>query len=207
MKKLSLLLLLGLMIVGCATTGANNRLVMQDSFMQGKQAYEEHDYAKAFSLLKPAAEAGNPNAQYYLAILYDFGRGTKVNHEEANMWYLKSAQQGNDDAQYNLAISYRRGEGIEQDEHKTVYWLSKSAANGDADAMSVLTDYAQDAEFSDAQYALACIYRDGVKLTGDLTLNPNERDNQNIAPDAEQYKFWLQKAAESGNPEAIKELR
>ena len=204
MKKLSLLLLTLVLVAGCATT-MNTREVMQDSYLQGVQAYEDYDYDKAFSLLKSAATAGNPNAQYLLAILYDFGRGTSTNHEEANVWYLKAAEQGQDDAQFNLAISYRRGEGIEQNHDMAVYWLGKAAANGDRDAMRVLVNEYSDT-YPEAQYALAHIYRDGITLHNNLDMYPNEEDNQEIAPDAEEYRYWLKMAAENGHPEAMKEL-
>lgn len=206
MRKLSLFLFLLMLCAACATMG-NNREAMLDNFLQGKQAYEDNDYAKAFELLKPAAEAGNPNAQYYLAILYDFGRGVPTSHEQANAWYLKAAEQGQDDAQYNLAISYRRGEGIEQDTGKAIYWLGRAAALGDDDAMDVLTSYAEgNDDAGQAQYALAQIYRDGVTLHNNPTLYPSERDNSDIAPDMEAYQYWLKRAADNNYPQAVQEL-
>ncbi len=208
MKKLSLFLLVLVFCVGCATMGSvDTREVMKDQFNQGKQAYEDGNYSKAFGLLKPAAEAGNPNAQYFLAIMYDFGRGVKTDHETANAWYLKAAEQGNDDAQYNLAISYKIGEGIEEDQNKAVYWLSKAVANGDEDAMHVLTnDYAKSSQYPEAQYALAQVYRNGVKLHNDEIKYPNEGDNSELAPDMAKYKYWLEKAAGNGHAAAAQEL-
>jgi TPR repeat protein len=178
---------------------------MQEAQLQGQTAFEKGNYAEALRLLRPAAEAGNPNAQYYIAIMYDFGRGIGVNHEEANIWYLKAAKQEQDDAQFNLAISYQRGEGIEADDKQAVYWLSRAAANGDVDALRELTNYA-DEGYPAAQYALAKIYRDGVTLHNNNTLYPSERDNKTIAPNAKLYQKWLQEAAAYGSPEAIKEL-
>jgi TPR repeat protein len=206
MKKLiALAVLLVLAAAGCAGRADRvGREVMLDQFLQGQAADREGAQAKAYDLLKPAAEAGNPNAQYLLATMYDFGRGMIVNHEEANVWYLKAAEQDQDDAQYNLAISYRRGEGIEQDELKAIYWLGRSAARGDQDALAVLTDYAQDGS-PEAQYALALVYRDGAKLHNNPELYPDEDDDANIEPDAGKYTYWLNKAAESGSPEAIRE--
>jgi TPR repeat protein len=137
--------------------------------------------------------------------MYDFGRGMAVNHEEANVWYLKAAAQGQDDAQYNLAISYKRGEGIEQDDNKAIYWLGKAAAKGDQDSLSVLEDYA--GQYPAAQYALALVFRDGVKLHDYPALYPDEEDDENITPDPEKYIYWLEQAAENGYPEAVAELK
>ena len=155
--------------------------------------------------IRLAAEAGDPNAQYELALMYDFGRGVSVSHEQANAWYLKAARQGHDNAQYNLAISYIQGEGIEQDHNKGVYWLIQSAKNGDPDAFEVLTRYANNGN-AEAQYALAQIYRNGVSLHNDLEHYPWEEDNSSITPDMGQYKYWLQKAARSGHPRGAEEL-
>ena len=206
MKKISMLLLLLLVAAGCAAVGNNARLVMQDQYLQGKQAYEQRDYEKALYLLKPAALAGNPNAQYYLAILYDFGRGAPANHEQANQWYLKAAEHGQSDAQYNLALSYYRGEGVERNYNMAVYWLAKAAANGDTAAVDMLMDYAESSAHPEAQYALAQLFRNGVALHNDLELYPNERGNAPMSPDLERYRYWLQRAADNGHQEAREEL-
>ncbi|MDR1396293.1 MAG: sel1 repeat family protein [Desulfarculales bacterium] len=201
MKRLSLLLLL----VVLTASGCAGREIMQDNYVKGTAAYDEDYPVDAFILLKPAADWGNPNAQYLIATMYDFGRGLRVDHEEANVWYLRAAQEGQDDAQYNLAISYKRGEGIEQDDAMAIYWLGRAAAQGDQDALGVLEDYADNGE-SEAQYAMARIYRDGASLhPGNPSLYPDEEDDQAITPDPEQYLYWLNLAAEQGHPEAIKE--
>jgi TPR repeat protein len=200
MKKLSLLLLL----VALTAAGCASREIMQDNYVRGNAAYDEDYPVEAFVLLKPAADWGNPNAQYLIATMYDFGRGLRVDHEEANVWYLRAAQEGQDDAQYNLAISYKRGEGIEQDDAMAVYWLGRSAARGDQDALSVLEDYANSEP--EAMYALALIYRNGAELhTDNPALYPDEEDDRSIAPDPEQYLYWLNQAAEQGHPQAVKE--
>jgi TPR repeat protein len=207
MKKLSLFLLLLTLAAGCTALNPEaSRQIMQADMLQGEEAYEDGNYNKAFQLLLPAAEAGNPNAQYLIAIMYDFGRGQRTNHEEANVWYLKAAEQEQDDAQFNLAISYREGEGIEANEDRAVYWLSRAAAHGDVDALQTLMGSANYDNNPEAQYALAKIYRDGVTLHNDNMLYPSERDNEAIAPNPNLYQSWLQEAAANGSPEAIKEL-
>jgi TPR repeat protein len=209
MKKLiALLLLIALAAAGSAAAATDDasRQIMQDKYRQGMRAHGNNRYSEAYTLLKQAAEAGNPNAQYQLAAMYDFGRGTKVNHEEANVWYLRAAEQGQDDAQYNLAVSYRQGEGIERDDNKAVYWLSRAAARGDQDSLKMLNDYGRRG-YPEAQYALALIFRDGVKLHNSPGLYPDEDDDENIAPDKSKYNYWLNQAAENGHQEAARELK
>jgi TPR repeat protein len=222
--KLSVLL--WLLTVGCAAapeSGAS-RALLADDFWLGQNAYEHKNYINAYRWLRPAAEAGNPNAQFYLAMMYDFGhvltrdRQPRVwarplsphnrkilrlesDRQQAQIWYRLAAEQGHDDAQFYLAMIY----GKQQNHGQAVYWLSKAAAGGDEEALAKLENYArqQDAE---AQYALACIYRDGVRLRHDLRLYPSEADNREIAPDPEASRRWLQKAAANGHAPARREL-
>jgi TPR repeat protein len=181
------------------------REIMAERVSEGITAHNNKQFQKACSLLQPAAAAGNPNAQYYMGICYDFGRGVKTNHEEANAWYRKAAEQGQDDAQFNLGMSYQMGEGIEQDDKMAVYWFSQAAAHGDEDAWDILHKYAED-DVAEAQYALAHIYNNGVELHNDLSLYPDEDDNIEIIPDPEQFQYWLKRAGQDGPSKAAAEI-
>jgi TPR repeat protein len=201
------------------------RALPVDDFLLGQNAYEHKNYLNAYRWLRPAAEAGNPNAQFYLAMMYDFGHvltrdqqprvrsrslsphtrkiaRLKSDRQQAQIWYLRAAEQGQDDAQFYLAMAYSKRQNHDQ----AVYWLSKAAASGDADALESLKEYADEGNGA-AQYALACIYRDGVRPRHDLKLYPSERDNREIVPDPEIYQFWLQKAAANGCAPARREAQ
>ena len=65
-----------------------------------------------FSNILVAAEAGNSDAQFSLAIGYDKGEGVKMNSQKAVQWYQKSAEIGHANAQYNLAQCYQNGLGV-----------------------------------------------------------------------------------------------
>jgi len=52
------------------------------------------DYNKAFKYLSEAAKAGVPAAQYFLALMYEEGRGIKANPAVAMTWYRKAADGG-----------------------------------------------------------------------------------------------------------------
>jgi TPR repeat protein len=208
MKKLLAVLAVVILTAICSPAvageqGEQSRKIMVDKYLQGAQLYESNS-PKAYDVLKPVAEAGNPNAQYLLGTLYDFGRGVETDHEEANRWYLKAAEQGQDDAQYNLAISYERGEGIAQNDRQAIYWLGQSAARGDGQALEVLKNYAK--RSADARYALAQVYRNGVKLHNNQDLYPDEADDEAIAPDKDTYLYWLQQAVKLGSTKAAQEL-
>ena len=60
------------------------------------------DLAEIFA----AAERGDPEAQFYYAKRYYFGRGLPQDYEKAATWFLRSADQGYPDAQWYIAEMY-----------------------------------------------------------------------------------------------------
>ena len=67
---------------------------------------------KACKTIEEAAQNGNLDALYNLAILHDYGFGTKKNEKEAFKLYLKSAEKGYIDAQAEIGWRYRNGVGV-----------------------------------------------------------------------------------------------
>lgn len=78
-------------------------------------AYARGDYAAAYRLWRPAAEAGNAEAQFSIAVLFDHGFGVSQDKVRAAQWYGQAAQRGHADASYNLAVMLVDGEGIPRD--------------------------------------------------------------------------------------------
>ena len=103
----------------------------------------EREKAKPHFLI--AAERGDANAQFALALRYADGDGVEQNQSKAVHWYQKAAEQGHAKAQFNLAVRYENGNGIERDQTKAVRWYLKAAQQG----------------HSGAQFNLAVCYRDG----------------------------------------------
>lgn len=92
-----------------------------------------------------AAERGDANAQFALALRYADGDGVEQDQSKAVHWYQKAAEQGHAKAQFNLAVRYENGNGIERDQTKAVRWYLKAAQQG----------------HSGAQFNLALCYKDG----------------------------------------------
>lgn len=98
-----------------------------------------------FQPVKKRAEDGNPNAQYELGCMYEYGgEGVVQNCAEASCWYQKAAEQGVAEAQVKLGWIYRNGLGVERDLGKSKYWYCKGVQHyyGEAekgDAMAQLT--------------------------------------------------------------------
>ena len=82
---------------------------------EGVRAYDRGQFALAAKELQPAAQAGDPEAQFHLGLMHDFGKGVQLDHAKAAALYRKAAEQGHADAQYHLAVSYDDGEGVPQD--------------------------------------------------------------------------------------------
>lgn len=105
---------------------------------QAVQAYRNGDYAAALDGFKPAAEAGNPAAQYWLGQMYAEGIGVDKDMTKAAEWTEKSAKQGEIAAMRALGGLYLRGEGVLQDYEQGHQWLEKAAYSNDAVAQREL---------------------------------------------------------------------
>ena len=105
-----------------------------NDYETGRSAYISGDYERAFSILKPLAEEGDPEAQKVLAIMYDSGNGIEKNPQEALYWYIRSAEQGNPLVQYQVGTKYFHGDGTEQDYAEAAKWWELSANGGQVDA-------------------------------------------------------------------------
>jgi len=93
-------------------------------FSDGFDAYNQGDYDTAFEEWLPYAEQGDADAQYNLALVYDFGYDDS---NKAFEWYKKSANQGNSNAQANLGLMYHNGDGVDIDYKQAMKWYLKAA--------------------------------------------------------------------------------
>ena len=81
--------------------------------------------------VKAAAERGDAEAQYQLAVMYDFGMGVPKNYAESGRWYVKAANAGIAEAQFALGLRYYK-HGLEAKEHyaTALSWFYKAANQG-----------------------------------------------------------------------------
>src|SRR5258708_22546075 len=100
----------------------------------GVKALQTGDDRSALSLLKPLADTGNPQAQYWLADLYENGLGVDRDMITAVSLLERSAQQGFVPAERRLGELYLNGDETLQDFGKAASWLHKAAAAGDGGA-------------------------------------------------------------------------
>jgi TPR repeat protein len=81
-----------------------------------------------------AAERGDPEAQYNLALLYSKGQGVKQDLELAFHWFAEAAGQGVVSAQSRLGLLYAKGEGVAHDPIEAHKWFDLASRAADVAA-------------------------------------------------------------------------
>tara|TARA_R110000868_G_scaffold133262_1_gene344773 strand:- start:539 stop:1045 length:507 start_codon:yes stop_codon:yes gene_type:complete len=97
---------------------------------KGAVAYGAGDFATAFRLHMPLAEAGDAEAQYFIGSYYKQGEGVPQDNAEAVKWFRLSSSQGDYISQFTLGVMYERGIGVLQDNVISHMWYNIGAANG-----------------------------------------------------------------------------
>ena len=86
--------------------------------------------------VRPKAEAGDADAQYKLALIYENGIGVEPSPREAFAWYEKAIRQGHVEAMTALGDMYFDGAGSEPDPSMATFWYLKAADKGHANAQA-----------------------------------------------------------------------
>jgi len=107
-------------------------------FEKGIAAYEANNLPLAYKEFREAADAGEADSQFNVALMFEKGIGVGKDEKQAVVWYRKSALQGNAAAQYNLAVMYENGRGTAADFAKAHEWYRKASVQGDALAIGNL---------------------------------------------------------------------
>ncbi len=139
---------------------------------------------------KECADEGDIRCQFYVGLMYYFGRGVTQDYAEASKWYRKAADQGHATAQHFLGIMYESGKGVTQDYTEAGKWYRKSADQGNdmdqcilgemyENGKGVIQDHAEAAKwyrkaadqgYSHAQYHLGLMYSEGRGVPQDYIL-------------------------------------
>ncbi len=103
----------------------------QAGLQEDVAAYEAGNVQLALKEFRTAAEKGESDSQYNLALMYERGIGVGKDEKEVLVWYRKSADLGNSNAQFNLGVMYENGHGCEVDFAQSHLWYPKAAVQGD----------------------------------------------------------------------------
>lgn len=92
------------------------------------------DMARASSLLYDAANAGNADAAYLIAVTDAVRPPEQRNPQGARDWLRRAALQGHPEAQRDLGRLYADGNGVRKDDEWANVWYERAALRGDGDA-------------------------------------------------------------------------
>ena len=85
-----------------------------------------------------AAEAGDPRAQFALALIYDTGDGVPHDFPRALSWFRRAAEGGYAVAEAKLGLMYLVGWAVPRDPVAAAGWYRKAAEQGNAIAQARL---------------------------------------------------------------------
>lgn len=159
---------------------------------------------------RKAADQGNVDAQWNLAVAYASGLGIPQDYTEAAKWYRLAAQQGHTKAQNNLGVAYRGGKGVPQDYAEAASWFRRAAERGDIKAILNLAHaFASGQGVPEDQSEAVKRYRQAAEqgeVEGQFYLALAYASGEGVAQDhAEAFKWYL-KAAEQGDARAQNNL-
>ena len=97
---------------------------------KGLDAYDIGDYETSLAECEPAAEAGDPRAQFCVGRLYANGFGVAMDDSLALKWYGLAAEQDHAEAMYNLGVMTANGWGVPMDDAAAADWYRKAAELG-----------------------------------------------------------------------------
>jgi hypothetical protein len=81
---------------------------------EAEQAYARGDYATAFKLWFPLAEAGSARAQENIARMYERGEWVAQDQAAANEWYHRAAEQRAQDAAMPVPAAVQQAQPVQQ---------------------------------------------------------------------------------------------
>ena len=161
---------------------------LAQTYRDGLDAFRSGDAVGAYEIWKPLAEAGDPSAQFGLAVLYEKGGGGfEQNLDEAIKWYELAAGQGIAAAQNNLGHMYSQGMGVTKDKARAVklwlaaaegghvlsyynlglaYYRGDGVAKNESEAARWFAK-AADAGLADGQFAMGEMHRLGIGMKKD----------------------------------------
>ncbi|MBQ26539.1 MAG: hypothetical protein CMH81_00125 [Nitrospiraceae bacterium] len=100
-----------------------------DFYHDGKDAFNQKDYATALEQFMKAAESGHAKAHNWIGWMYYYGKGVPQNNQEALNWYTKSAEGSYAIAQVNLGKMYELGRGVLPDAIQAYKWYTLAVAD------------------------------------------------------------------------------
>jgi Caspase domain/Sel1 repeat len=90
-------------------------------------AFDRADYRTALAVWQEQADAGEAEAQYMVAQIYEKGLGTPPDYARAASWYRKAADQGHNASQISLGYLLEQGLGVTANSAEALDWYRRAA--------------------------------------------------------------------------------
>jgi TPR repeat protein len=168
------------------------------------------DAAVAARLYADAANQGNPDAMYRLALLYRDGNGIGQDSAAAANWFYQAAKQGHAAAQMELGFACITGNGVHLDNVAGFRWLQLAAQAGLARAQAALgamyqtgRGLAQNDPEASVWFRRAAEQGQPVAM---FELGQSLRLARGVLRDEAQAMQWYQKSAGAGYVQAQAQL-
>ncbi len=117
-----------LLLLALTCVAGAQSVVAAGSLEEAEFAYDRGEYTKAARLFSPLAEEGVAEAQFYLGLMHEKGRGVRQDYTTALGWFHKAAAQGYVGPQSNLGLIYERGRGVRKDVVRAFMWYHLAGA-------------------------------------------------------------------------------
>lgn len=105
------------------------RTTAEDCAIRGGEyvALDRADYGTALKAWMSAAQGGDPDAQYYVGVLYEKGAEGQPNYTQAASWYRQAADRGVSRAAIILGSLYEQGLGVGKSAEDAYRWYGKAS--------------------------------------------------------------------------------
>lgn len=105
------------------------RTTAEDCAIRGGEyvAHDRADYRTALKVWLEPAENGDPDAQYYVGVLYEKGAEGEPDYVKSAVWYRQAADRGISRAAMNLGRFYEMGLGVEKNSAEARKWFTKAS--------------------------------------------------------------------------------
>lgn len=112
------------------TSIVGTAVAVAEPYKDALAAWRGGEYATAYRIWEQLADQGDPEAQFYLGFMNEYGQGVARNDGEAIRWYRKAADQDDAFAQFRLGDLYSSGEGSPRSDSEAAQWYRLAADQG-----------------------------------------------------------------------------
>ena len=181
-------------------------MALNDLLTQARETYHRGNYKEALPFFQEAQRRNAPEAQYYLAMMYDAGKGVPKDPAQANEHYRAAAEQGYAQAQYKLGIKHLHGEDGLGNQETALSLIEQAAAQGHTEAEASLASiYESHGRRTSNEKAVILYEKAALKdhITAQYKLSEMLKDGRGVErKDLKAAAAWMLKAAEQGDARA-----